>query len=381
MSSISILQARTPEELACHADEWDRLALAAPERHPMLSYAWVATFFEHRIDARSSWLCLFAYDGQYLIGVLPVVRRGRLLGTQLSAPYDEHTRSGHPLLAVGREHEALAALLEALSVAEPRHVSIRFYGIRAGSPTLAAESAIPARVKTLSSIGGRGSVIPTSGSFAGYEDTLNSNFRRNLRKARNRCTKAHETAFHTYSGPDAAAPHLLQQFLEVEAAGWKGAAGTAIKCSADLVAFYTALAHRLSERRWLEWHFLELDGAPAAGHFAIRFGRSLVLPKIGYDEQHARLAPGNMLFHQIAAESFADPDTDEINCLTDMEWHANWHVMTEEYSDMIATPHQLLPSALGILEVELPAAALTRAKDSPWLVKRVRQVKAVRKRR
>jgi CelD/BcsL family acetyltransferase involved in cellulose biosynthesis len=376
MSSISIDQVRTVKELARHADAWDRLALEAPEQHPMLSYAWVATFLEHCLDARSAWRCLFAYDGQDLVGVLPVICTRSIFGARLGAPYDRHTRSGYALLADGREHEVLAAILDSLALLEPRSVSIRFHGIRTGSLTLLATRDVTAHAVTMSAAGGRGSVISTRGSFANYERGLNANFRRNLRKAHNRATRDHDAKFRFYSGPDAAPPRLLQQFLDVEAAGWKGAAGTAIKCKPELVAFYSALAQRLSDRGWLEWHFLEFNGDPVAGHFAIRFGRSLVLPKIGYNEKHGRLGPGNMLFHHVVGRAFADEDIDEINCLTDSPWHANWHVTTEEYSDMLFTPHRLLPLAV----VVLPAVALRRAKDSAWLVKLVREGQALRAR-
>jgi hypothetical protein len=53
--------------LAWHAAAWDRLALAAPERLPMLSYAWVKSFLEHRLDPGESWRCLFAYTGDELV--------------------------------------------------------------------------------------------------------------------------------------------------------------------------------------------------------------------------------------------------------------------------------------------------------------------------
>jgi CelD/BcsL family acetyltransferase involved in cellulose biosynthesis len=374
---ISVVEARTVKELGHHADAWDRLALAAPEQLPMLSYAWVTTFLENCIDARCTWRCLFAYEGDHLVGVLPLISTRGIFGTRLNAPFDPQTRSGHALLAAGREREALAAILDSVTSLEPRCISIRFHGIRSGSLTLLANRDTTARTATMPATAGRASVISTRGSFANYEKRLNTNFRRNLRKAHNRCLRDHESRFRVYAGPDVGPPHLLQQFFDVEASGWKGAAGTAIKCNPELVGFYSGLAQRLSDRGWLEWHFLDFDGEPVAGHFAIRFGRSLVLHKIGYDEKYARLGPGNLLFHHIVARAFADEGIDEINCLTDMPWHANWHVTKDEYSDMLLTPPRLLPYVVGKVEVELPAAALRRAKETAWLVKLVRRGRSV----
>jgi hypothetical protein len=123
----------------------------------------------------------------------------------------------------------------------------------------------------------------------------------------------------------------------------------------------------MSDRGWLEWHFLEFDGKPVAGHMATRFGRSLVLLKIGYDENYSRLGPGNLLFHHIVARAFADDGIDEINCTTDKPWHANWQVVKDDYTDIMLTPPRLWPVVVGKVEVELPAAALRRAKEIDWL--------------
>jgi CelD/BcsL family acetyltransferase involved in cellulose biosynthesis len=367
----------TVNQLARHADAWDRLALTASEQLPMLSYTWVAAYLEHCLDAHLTWRCLFAYDGHELIGVLPVINRRRVFGARFDTPFDAETRSGHALSAIGREPEVLTAFLDYLAVLEPRYNWIWFHGIRNASRTFHAARAINARTVTVGAAAGRASVIPTRGSLAVYEKGLNTNFRRNLRKAHNRSTRDHEAKFRTFAAPDAASPHLLQQFLDLEAAGWKGAAGTAIKCEPHLLAFYSTLARGLSDRGWLEWHFLEFDGEPAAGIYAVRFGRSLVLPKVAYNEKYARLGPGNLLLYHVIARSYADDGIDEINCLTDMPWHDSWQVEKDEYSDMLITPYRFRPVVVGMAEIELPAAVLHSALATSWLVSLVRKAKAM----
>jgi len=174
-----------------------------------------------------------------------------------------------------------------------------------------------------------------------------------------------------------AAPDLLQQFLDLEKAGWKGAAGTAIACSRHRADFYTDVTQRMGERGWLEWHFLELDGAPVAAHLAIRFGRSLVLTKIAYDEAYARLGPGNLLFRALAARAFADDGIDEVNCLTNMQWHQNWAMPTVGYHDMVITRNRPLPRLAGLVEVQGIGLA-RRAQATPLGASLVQRAKAVR---
>jgi len=379
MSPVRVHEVHSVEELAGHRAAWDALALAGPEQLPMLSYAWVATFLEHRLAPGQAWRCLFAYVGDELVGVLPVVRvRDRAPGSRWQAPLDAHTRTGHALVAAGACPAALSAMLRRLRELEPHYLWVRFSGVRAGSPVLSGADPAVASTVTVSAARGSGSVVPTTGTVEEFEAGLGTNFRRNLRKARNRAERDHDVGFGFHTGPDAAADGLLRRFLDLEATGWKGAAGTAISCSPRLVDFYAALTRRLSDRGWLEWHFLELDGVPVAGHLAVRFGRSVGLFKIGYDETYARLGPGNLLFHRTVTRACADPGVDEVNCVTDMAWHDNWPMVKAPYSDMVVTPRWLLASASALVEVRAPAAVVRRAKEVPWLVSAARRAKAAR---
>jgi CelD/BcsL family acetyltransferase involved in cellulose biosynthesis len=337
----------------------------------MLSHAWVASFVEHNIEPGQTWRCFFAYAGDDLIGVLPVIKgRQWMMGARLHAPVDAHTRSGYALVRAGAEHRALSAMLGALEDAEPAYLRLLLRGIRDGAPILSAGGARGVRVSTMPAAmwsgSARGSFLPVQGSYDKYEKGLPSNFRRNLRKARNRCERTHDTVYQFYTGVDAGASELFTKFLELEASGWKGTAGTAIQCTPQRVDFYAALTQRLSERGWLEWHLLELDGAPAAGHLAIRFGRSIVLYKIAYDEKYARLGPGSLLFRETVSRAFADQGLDEVNCLTDRSWHRNWLMSSADYSDMVITRDRPLPALTSYLEIKAPLLA-RRAQAAPGL--------------
>jgi CelD/BcsL family acetyltransferase involved in cellulose biosynthesis len=335
----------------------------------MLSYAWVKSFLEHRLNPGESWRCLFAYTRDELVGVLPLIGSKHLFGgTQLRGPSDPHTtRSGYALLAAGRAREVLSALLDALRDLEPDHLWVKFSGVRDCSPTLRASNQGIRRALVTSTTAERGSLIAVHGSFDAYASSLRPSFLRNLRKAGNRARRDHHVSFRFISGPDARDPELLDRFLAIEGSGWKGAAGTAIQCSPTLTAFYRALARRLADRGWLEWHFLDFDGTPVAAHVAVRFGRSLTIPKIGYDETHARSSPGNLLFWETVARAFADGCIDEVNCLTDMQWHANWRMTQAAYRDLRVYPRRVVPVLVGFIECELPVQVRALAKRVPAL--------------
>src|SRR5438105_8180106 len=261
------------------ADAWDRLALASPQRMPMLSHAWVSAFLAHRVATPATWRVLLALSGPDLVGVLPLVRAPHeRLGAsrpRLRLPRDLHTRSGDAVLAAGREREALLALLAEARRLEPRRFSVDFLGVRDGSPTLSALSAGVPKAAVVDAPDERGSYLPVTGTLDELRARLSDNFRRNLRKAGNRLEREPGVAFRLLSVRDAS-PALLDDFLALEAAGWKGREGTSIASDAGLVAFYRAAVSGLSSRGWLEWHFLDIGGRPAAAHLAVRFGRALV---------------------------------------------------------------------------------------------------------
>lgn len=339
---VSVQVVTDSDELQDHAAAWDLLALQAPERSPMLSHAWVSAHLETRLSAGVTWRCFLAYSGTELVGVLTALIEPKSFGSHLSAPFDSHTSIGHPLLAEDVAKESLGDLLSAVAHSSPDHLWLRCHGVREVSPVL-APSVRPARVRVTVLRRSRGSLVRTRGSYDEFEATLTPNFRRNLRKASNRAQREHRVEADFVEGADAEDPQFLRQFLSLEGSGWKGDQGTAIEANPDLVRFYGLLTTRLAERGWLQWQRLTFDGELVAAHLAVRLGRALVLTKIGYDERHGRLAPGNLLLRETLSRAFADGGIDEVNCLTDMPWHRNWAMPQETYSDLLFTPRRPLP--------------------------------------
>jgi hypothetical protein len=80
-----------------YRDEWNRLALAAPQKLPMLSHAWVSSYLENFLNPNETWCCIFAFDGDQLVGLLPVIITPfRILGfsrPRLATPFNLHTFS------------------------------------------------------------------------------------------------------------------------------------------------------------------------------------------------------------------------------------------------------------------------------------------------
>lgn len=364
------------EDLDRRADEWNQLSMTSGENLPMLSHAWVSAYLATCLRPGEHWTCLFAHVGTRLVGVMPLVHVAHKTGSRLRAPSDSQTAFAHPLLNPGSEVETLDALLRSLMDIEPRPLWIRFYGVRDKSPLWQALGSAASPMLVTSPLTTSGSRLDTQGSFETYETGLDGNFRRNLRKARNRSQRDFRVKTDFVTGARAAEPALFEQLLHMEASGWKGTAGTAIACSNQMTDFYRILVQRLAAHGMLEWQVMSFDEEAVAMHLAVRSGTALALPKIAYNESFARYSPGNILLSQTLSRAFSDPTVEEINCLTDMPWHGNWHMSQAVYLDVMLTPRRIWPMAASFIGgLEPRARAYAAVRNRPTALRSVRAIR------
>lgn len=368
---MEIATVSTLADLEPLAAEWNQLALAVPWPFPMSSHAWICTFFEHCLRPGESWICLFARDNGALAGVLPLVisPRGRTLGgVTLKIPVDLHTFSVDILAAPGKAGEVVPLLLSSIERFVPSWSSLRISRLPRLSPTVSIiEQGIPG-LRPVSFYDGDGSSIRLDGGGDAYAAGISRKFRRNLANARNRLAELRDVAYLRVEGPLATSAHLAQ-FAELEAAGWKGRGGSAIRSSSTLLAFYTALTRRLGENGWLQWSFLRAEGKVIAAKLNVRFGPSLVMCKIAYDEAYARYSPGNLLMEQDIEDAGQSGTIARIDLVADAHWlsHRNPHM--EPYYHIRLYPSRPVPLLAGYLPFKIkrffadlpPLARMTRA--------------------
>jgi CelD/BcsL family acetyltransferase involved in cellulose biosynthesis len=91
----------------------------------------------------------------------------------------------------------------------------------------------------------------------------------------------------------------LEQFLVLEAAGWKSANGTAILSDRATERLYRDFARAAAEAGVLRLNMLELDGTLIAASFDCVFGGVASLLKTAFSEPHGRLSPGLVLLEEV----------------------------------------------------------------------------------
>jgi hypothetical protein len=102
-----------------------------------------------------------------------------------------------------------------------------------------------------------------------------------------------------------AARAALPEFLALEAAGWKGEAGTAIARLPQASAYFDSLATQFAAADALQIDTLLLDDRPLAMGLLVESAGTRHFLKIAYDESQARHSPGRALTIAMLQADFA----------------------------------------------------------------------------
>jgi hypothetical protein len=162
-------------------------------------------------------------------------------------------------------------------------------------------------------------------SFAGLTAQLSRKFRANLRLAHNRLAKLPDIRFvRTVESSELSA--AFDRYLEVEASGWKGAAGsrTALALRPKYTAFYRTWIAALGASGHCEFNELRSGESRVASTFCIRMGDEFTVLNISYDERFAHVAPGHLVLEHLFRRCCEDPSIRRVNLVGNSSWNLVW---------------------------------------------------------
>jgi len=253
-------------------------------------------------------ITLLAWQGQRLMG-LWAFARSRLgpLGA-LHSPAFAHAYLGTPVVDRVSAEAALAAMLDYIAGARDLPKLIRFDPIRLHGPTMQALSALLEARGTGPRVLGETPRPILASNLDGkqyFEAALSSSSRKKLRQHRRRLEERGALE-NVVSAAPGEVRRAFEDFLALEAAGWKGRSGTALLCHEADANFARAMVAALAERGRASIHGLYQGGKPVAAQVVLRAGPAAFTWKTAYDEALGDYSPGMLLLENYTTAFLAD---------------------------------------------------------------------------
>jgi CelD/BcsL family acetyltransferase involved in cellulose biosynthesis len=163
----------------------------------------------------------------------------------------------------------------------------------------------------------RRALLAPGGARARYlDDAVGGKKRKELRRQRHRLAEAGAVSSDTVSEPSAVA-QALGDFLALEAAGWKGRAGTAASADIAIRAFMETAVTELARDGQARVARLRVGDRPVAAIVTLMSGATAWCWKIAYDEAFRRFSPGVQLLLDVSQALIDDPGIDRADsCAT-----------------------------------------------------------------
>ncbi|WP_363322057.1 GNAT family N-acetyltransferase [Accumulibacter sp.] len=156
--------------------------------------------------------------------------------------------------------------------------------------------------------------VTTGGDFRAYWQARPNNLRKNLRRYQRRSGDHVATVRVTRDPGEIGA--AVRRYAEVESAGWKAAAGTAIGPDNAQGRFYQQLLYDFATSGQARVAELWFDDRLAASRLAVCHERMWIILKTTYDESLAAMAPGRQLLYEALQVAFADMPTGAVEFYT-----------------------------------------------------------------
>jgi CelD/BcsL family acetyltransferase involved in cellulose biosynthesis len=297
---------------------WADLAARAIEPNPFFHPAWACAVARHA-EGKSGARALLAWDGPAhtrLIGLLPVISAWRAMHMPIPVfvAWQAIAPLTTPLLDRGLADTAARGLVAA--AAQAGAMALLLPSLAEDGPAASALRGAIAEFNLSPIALGRHQRARLDATLDAEEaiKSLGAKKVKELRRQRNRLADDGEVAF-KIAAQGADADTALEAFLSLEAAGWKGASGTALAKQAGLAAFIRSAVPAMVKNGAAEVATLSCGGTTVAAGIVLRHFRRAFFVKIAYDESVARSSPGVQLTLDITRRLCADGGIDDADSI------------------------------------------------------------------
>jgi CelD/BcsL family acetyltransferase involved in cellulose biosynthesis len=310
VAGISSRAAQLVDLEAVPVRAWASLFARAVEPNPFYAPEWALAVTNH-VPGDENISALLAWDSpekRKLIGFLPVTSTWRAMKLPLPALVTWHGYAplATPLLDKDHAIEAAAGLLSAAREAGAH--ALLFSVLADEGPAAQAMRAALARERRVAKVlhrEARALFDATANADTQLQDALGSKKLKELRRQRNRLADDGEVRFSVSVSPQHTEA-ALENFMKLEAAGWKGKRGTALAAQEGLSRFIREAVRKLSPHGRFEVASMTRGADLIASGLILRHGERAYFFKTAYDERLAKLSPGVQLTLDLTRHLCAD---------------------------------------------------------------------------
>lgn len=295
-----------PSLLSEYVDQWEDLAAEAIEPNVFYEPWMLLPAIENFAKEKTLRFVLIfvkpspSGDERILSGFFPLERRGRYRG--LPVPVSGLWRHVHcflslPLIRREWPKESLRAFINWSQSAFGESGILEFPWVPTDGPFRTALREVLDEVHTPSmSVEefSRGFADAT-GDFELYlNNAISGKGQREIRRKERRLGAAELVEYRQLKETDSLGP-WIEEFLTLEASGWKGRQSTAMGCSEDERRFFVSTLEQGFRLGKLLMTSVRVAGAPIAIQCSMLSGEGAFAFKTAYDERYARCSPGVLL--------------------------------------------------------------------------------------
>lgn len=282
-------------------EHWDDLAAHAAEPNVFAERWFVEPGARHMLSPGCTRLiAIWADGGRILAGLLPVrteEKYGRMNVRHVQNWAHDQSFLGTPLVRRGYEQAFWSEVLATLDNAEWAPGFLHLVGLVEDGPVhrgLAAAAAALGRPCAVVHRTRRAMLEAGLSPEAYREAAVRKKKRKEIGRLRNRLAELGDVRFETLERPEDA-PLWCEDFLTLEAKGWKGENGSALGGDAATAAFFREMFAGAFATGRLEVLRLALDGKPIAMLVNLHAPPGGFSYKIAFDEDYARYSPGVLI--------------------------------------------------------------------------------------
>jgi CelD/BcsL family acetyltransferase involved in cellulose biosynthesis len=278
----------TRAELGSLTQQWDRLALAAGS--VFMSSAWLSSWWGAFGAGEPAWILELDDEGALAAGAAMMRAGGRYESASNvhSGEWGVLSRGERPRARVWR------------AIAETGGARVRLECLTEvrGESRLAQAELERAGYRVVRVEGPFSPWVALPASWEEFIAQASSSLRQQVGRRRRRLQREGELVFRIQTGGEGL-ERDLERFFDLEASGWKGEHGTAIRSRPETDRLYREFARLAAAAGILRLNMLELDGALLAASYDCAYGGAGSLLKTAFSEPHGHLSPGLVLLAEV----------------------------------------------------------------------------------